>query len=59
MPNKRRKLSEAKRQFPGIDFSLVQHEEDALFARFNRPIGETEEEILNRARRLMQFLMKR
>eukprot|EP00210_Caulerpa_lentillifera_P007340 g7016.t1 len=59
VPNQRRKLSEAKRQFPGIDFSLIHHEEDALFEKFDRPGGETEEDMIHRTKRLMQFLLKR
>lgn len=59
VPNKRRTLSSAIRQFPGIDFSLVKNEKDVLFERYDTTDGETDIDIAIRSSRFSKFLLRR
>ncbi|KAG6615891.1 phosphomutase PMU1 [Phytophthora cinnamomi] len=51
--NNRRSLTELKRKFPGVDFSLIQDEEDVLWTTEHR---ESDEEIQTRAKQFLQEL---
>ncbi|GMH37726.1 hypothetical protein BSKO_05599 [Bryopsis sp. KO-2023] len=59
IPNKRRCLSEAMTHFPGLDFSMVRTEKDDVYARFDRPGGESAWDICQRGKRFLDFLRNR
>ena len=66
----RRNLQETKQQFPGVDFSLIETEEDTMWPRFNpfdeqgrRVVdgnyGEPEEHVTERGIKFLHWLMDR
>ncbi|KAL0044729.1 hypothetical protein WJX82_007205 [Trebouxia sp. C0006] len=63
----RRSLQETKQQFPGVDFSLIQSEQDTMWPRFNSfdesgvrtAFGEPEEHVTDRGIKFLHWLMTR
>lgn len=63
----RRSLQETKQQFPGVDFSLIQSEQDTMWPRFNSfdesgvrtAFGEPEEHVTDRGIQFLHWLMTR
>lgn len=68
----RRSLQETKMQFPGVDFSLIQSEEDTMWPRFNHfdeqgnrindgsaDFGEPEAHVTERGIQFLHWLMNR
>ena len=60
----RRSLTETKQQFPGVDFSRIQSEEDTMYPRFCQQNGggfggEPEDNVTNRGLAFLSWLMKR
>ncbi|DBA66794.1 TPA: hypothetical protein ACH3X2_001936 [Trebouxia sp. C0005] len=63
----RRSLQETKQQFPGVDFSLIQSEQDTMWPHFNSfdesgariTFGEPEEHVTDRGIQFLRWLMTR
>lgn len=66
----RRSLQETKQQFPGVDFSLIQNEEDTMWPQFNPfdaqgnrivdgHYGEPETHVTERGISFLHWLMDR
>lgn len=63
----RRSLAETRQQFPGVDFSLIQSEEDQLYPKFCQGnnngnsgySGEPEENVTKRGIQFLHWLMDR
>ncbi|XP_019152877.1 PREDICTED: phosphoglycerate mutase-like protein 1 isoform X1 [Ipomoea nil] len=54
--DKRRNISEYKPQFPAIDFSLIEHNDDILW---KEDIRETDEELATRGMKFLNWLLTR
>ena len=66
----RRSLTETKEQFPGVDFSLIQSEDDTMWPEYNGDVkfdilgrrinsGEPESDVTERGIKFLHWLMDR
>lgn len=69
----RRSLTETKQQFPGVDFSLIQSEDDTVWPQYNGGVklndqgrhinegtlGEPEDHVTERGVKFLHWLMNR
>jgi len=55
----RRPKSESAAAFPGVDFSLIEHEHDDLYSRQREGEREPKESVMARARKFAQWLLSR